>query len=689
MEIHILNEETVSRIAAGEVIERPVNVVKELVENSIDAGAGAITVEITDGGRTMIRVTDNGCGIERDQIPKAFLRHATSKIQDENDLTSLHTLGFRGEALASITSVARVEMITKTVTSISGIRITNQTMAGFDPEKQIPLEMEEIGAPDGTTVFVRDLFYNVPVRRKFLKQPQTEAGYITDLISQQALSHPDISFHYRVNRQERLHTSGNGDLKELIYRIYGREISSRIIPVNTTDESFCLEGFIGRPEISRSSRNAEIFFINGRMLKDNVLSRGLEAGFGTDLMQHRFPFAVLHLHIPGDILDVNVHPSKMEVRFADPKAIYDFMESSVHEALHQVELIPREHLMSVREEKAAAAEETRKQARETQLMEHTEPFEGMRRDMHTDRTGVRSVSPADPVPSSTASAASFAAQGEVRDSRSSYEAPLPFIDKRGSAGRIAENAENQPAETPSAEEDVVRQGKGTFEQMDLSGMFSGTDFSYSTEDRRGDEKIFTEKNVRNIKLIGQIFRTYWIVEYDDKMLMIDQHAAHEKVNFERLMARLDAKQGKPSASQMVSPACILVLTGREEALYEEYSSYFHRMGYEIDDLGQGSYAIRGVPTELYGSQPDELIHDILAELEGQKLSGTPHSILYKIATMACKASVKGNMRVNEREARELIRELLSLDNPYHCPHGRPTMIELSKYEIERKFGRIV
>ena len=392
MEIHLLSEETINRIAAGEVVERPVNVVKELVENAIDAGATAVTCEIRDGGKKMIRVTDNGCGIEMSQIGKAFERHATSKIRDDSDLTRLMTLGFRGEALSSIAAVSQVEMITKTRDSLTGIRATNQPLTGFSEDAPVQLDLEEIGAPDGTSVVVRNLFYNVPVRARFLKQPQTEAGYITDLIERQALSHPYVSFHYRADGREKLHTTGNGDLKELLYRIYGREIVGKVLPVDVTKGNYSLRGFIGKPEISRSTRNFEIFFVNGRMLKSAVLSKALEAGYRTDLMQHRFPFAVLHLTVPPAEADVNIHPNKMEVRFSESEAVYSFIEESVHGILHSAELIHSEIFETQAQERQRKRQEAEEAAKELQSEPHPEPFD-QRYDRYRGRHGDEYAAP--------------------------------------------------------------------------------------------------------------------------------------------------------------------------------------------------------------------------------------------------------------------------------------------------------
>ncbi|MFA6662951.1 MAG: DNA mismatch repair endonuclease MutL [Lachnospiraceae bacterium] len=626
--IHILDNETINKIAAGEVVERPANVVKELIENSIDSGASAITCEIKDGGIALIRVTDNGCGIPPDEISKAFRRHATSKIEDEGDLDKLSTLGFRGEALSSIASVAQVEMITKVRGSITGIRAVNN---GLNPNNTdvIPLETSEIGAPDGTTVIVRELFYNVPVRRKFLKMPQTEAGYITDLVEHLALSHPDISFHYRVNGAEKLHTSGNGDIKEIIYRIYGREISTTVLPVHRTDETgeLTMDGFIGRPEISRGSRSFELIFVNGRVIVNDVLSKALESGYRTDLMQHQFPFAILYLTMPANEVDVNVHPSKKEARFSDNKRIFDFIDNSVHETLHEKELIPKAHLDSDKERKNEDIRE-----RNSLLSDHEEPFEIKAPQVFSD------------------------------SDKTNYDADTDSDNDLFSDRRITRIIEDShiPAETKVSSD---------FEQLAM--------------------KILSPENASKYRILGQIFDTYWLIAFDDKLIMMDQHAAHEKVNYERLMKHYNERNERPAPSQQLLPAIVICFAGREESVFLQYQSIFEAMGYEFDDLGGSSYAIRAVPLELYGAGPEALLKDTIDEIMGEKLEGTPSDILSRIATESCKAAVKGNNSMRPEEAKALIDELMTLDNPYHCPHGRPTMIELSKQEIEKKFKRIV
>lgn len=737
MEIKLLTEETISRISAGEVIERPLNVVKELVENSIDAGSTAITVEIRDGGITMIRVTDNGCGIEKDQITRAFVRHATSKITDADDLSHLSSLGFRGEALASIAAVAQVEMITKVRSDISGTRAVNDHLASYSPDEPVSIDLEEIGAPDGTTVIVRNLFGKIPVRRKFLRQPQTEAGYITDLIEKQALSHPLISFHYRVNGQDKLHTTGNGNLRELIYRIYGRETAGAIIPVHAEDQEsgMVLDGFLGRPEVSRSSRSYETFFINGRMLRSKELSAGLEEGYRTDLMQHRFPFAVLHLTMPPEQVDVNVHPSKMEVRFTDRRAVFRFLETSVHEALRPVELIPKANLNTAREERARSKKEAQLKQQHLQNAPHYEAFEKGRTDRMPVKPSVSSVEknsdsdakiPSEHSQQKPVQQSVLYGSGQIPALPESTGESSDFIfEDRRSYGRPNDTSDKPKAKEEGADEPAVATDEPTVAtdepavaanepadgrdelpagQLTLENLFAASTAADFSQEGSRDEHLLTPQKAERFKYIGQVFGTYWIIEYEKRLLIIDQHAAHEKVNYERMMRRIErehpslseeagpqqtARQEVAVASQQLMPPIVLRLSGREETAYQQFQNVFAAMGYEIEEFGGGSYAIRAVPTELFGQTADSLLREILEEIMNERISGTPHVIISKVASMACKAAVKGNSRLSEKEARALIDELLSLENPYHCPHGRPTMIVMTQYEMDRKFKRIV
>ena len=813
MEIHILSQETIGRIAAGEVVERPVNVAKELIENAIDAGATAITVELRDGGVSLLRVTDNGCGIEPSQIHRAFLRHATSKIADEDDLSRLTTLGFRGEALASIAAVSQIEMITKVRGQLTGVRAANDfpvaaeaaaplfpptaaldgnggsaatasaaslSMTGNDTDG---ISVQEIGAPDGTTVIVRNLFYNVPVRKKFLKQPQTEAGYVTDLVERQALSHPEISFHYRVNGKEKLHTSGSGQLKELIYRIYGRETAGLLFPVSAQAGEYTISGLIGRPEISRSSRNFEVFFVNGRMLRSDVLSKAMEEGYGTDLMKHSFPFGVLHLQLPPQEIDVNVHPAKMEVRFAAPQAVYDFVKQAVHETLHGKELIPAATLLSDRELREQEKARVRQEERALQQA-HAEPFESAREKGRAADEGVREQSGTAGVGASKQSSAADENAGkqsgstgdgareqsgamnegegglrlaeevapylvaprtesrgaprdgevlQTGDASESENAPFFFEDRRPrqekrifSAGENGDAGEaesplsasfptdipaNSPASAPtnasssfpagsrinvpaSAPADIPAGGAFPAGVPVQAELFAAQTAFRETACGEGvpteaTPHVLSRESVREYEILGQIFETYWLVAFRDQLLMIDQHAAHEKVQYERLMRRFSENEQVPAPSQLLAPPRVVTLTGREEAAYLSYEDTFRRMGYEIEDFGDRSYALRAIPLDLYANTPEQLFRETLEEIMGEKLGGTPQAILSKIASMSCKAAVKGNTAMSRTEAEALIDELLRLENPYHCPHGRPTIVTLSKQEIEKKFKRIV
>lgn len=754
--IHLLSSDTINKIAAGEVVERPLNVVKELTENAIDAGASAITIDIKNGGIDMIRVTDNGCGIEADQVVNAFRRHATSKIEDAKDLESLTSLGFRGEALSSIAAISEVELITKTRDAIVGTRATNLSLSLADPQTAdvIPLEISEAGAPDGTSVIVRNLFYNVPVRRKFLKSAQTEGAYITDLVEKLALSHPDISFHYTMNRQEKLHTTGNGREKEVLFRIYGRQMADAVIPIGASDGDFTLTGFLGRPEHARSSRSQEIFFVNNRILRSEVLSKALEEGYGTDLMQHRFPFAILHLGVPADLEDVNVHPSKMEVRFSDPRLVYDFVKDAVDRTLHKVELIPRSGFETQEEEAKRQRQEESRRQEALKNAPHTEQFEQQRLkeegvSLPPLRTPVKKEDPnvlhedfrktptdfapfihevkktaqegAEPhteqaaeegkkAPASESTAfAPFAAPAFApsSDTPGKETQDFLFID------RTNDEKKDRTEETPAVkepEDGIAKEKKpsGTFEQASL---FPNKDEPVEkTEEEKnaealiadaarqaGDsayagslqEHLFTMENRKNVRIVGCVFKTYWILEIGDRMLLMDQHAAHEKVNFEHLMKRLVSKQGQQQDSQLLSPPLVVNLTGKEEAAYEQYRDVFARMGYEIENYGDNAYALRAVPLELYRNDPDTLLVEILDEILSEKMTGTPAAILYRIASMSCKAAVKGGQQISVSEAKVLVDELLSLDNPFHCPHGRPTMIEFSERDLEKKFKRIV
>ncbi len=653
--INELDKNTIDQIAAGEVVERPSSVVKELVENSIDCGATAITVEIKGGGIDMIRVTDNGSGIEKSQIRKAFKRHATSKLKSIDDLYTIHSLGFRGEALSSISSVAQVDLITKTEEELVGTRycINGGEEAAF----------EDIGAPKGTTLIVRNLFYNTPARKKFLKTAQTEASYIGDVMEHLALDNPTISFRFINNKDDKFSTSGNGDLKEIIYRIYGRDISVSLIPIKATEGSMTLEGYLGEPVLNRSNRNFEIFFVNGRYIKDKVMSKAIEEGYKEYLMMHKFPFAVLHLRMDPADVDVNVHPAKLEVRFGNQVKLHEFIRQSVESVLKNHEMIP-DALLSEKEDKIEKRKEAeakepdneiaREPVSEKEKEKAPEPFETLRFEEHK-------------ISSDTPIYAKGVKEKPVKieDSNKSAVWTRIFGDSDGS---IAEKNEH-PSPIIKSENAIVVEKKPV--QLDLF-----------------EEKVLTRENVKDYEILGQLFGTYWIIAYKDKMLLVDQHAAHEKVNYERMIKRF--KSGE-MLSQMVNPPVIVALTSAEEELFLNYRQYFEKLGFNIENFGGREYAMRAIPVDLFGCESEkDMFIQILDELSHEtNLDRTPDVINYKIASMACKASVKGNTKMSVLEMEALLDELLTLDNPYNCPHGRPTIISMTKYEIDKKFKRIV
>ena len=645
-EIRLLDSNTIDKIAAGEVVERPSSVVKELVENAMDAGADAITVEIRDGGCSFIRVTDNGDGIEKDQIRKAFFRHATSKISTAEDLYHIHSLGFRGEALSSIAAVSMVELITKTKDSLTGIH--------YRLDGGVEKEFSEIGAPEGTTMIARELFFNTPVRKKFLKTPATEGSYVSDLMEHMALSRPDVAFQFMVNGNVRFHTSGNGDLKEIIYRIYGREIAGQLLPFTAQMEGLSIDGFLGSPSVVRSNRNFEFFFVNGRYIRSPLLSKGLEAGYKAWLMQHKFPFALLHLTSDPENIDVNVHPSKMEVRFSDQPGLYAFLEEQVREAMHRREMIPDVKL----DEPAAGRKKEQPAPKEQKVKE-----EQTKRETQKETV----VPPMPPV---------------------APRKPVPAADEGRKAGPEKEGSPNpEPAAREKKEKPEAPQ---PFETARRSRLLQEEEAQYTVSEAKQmelfDGKLLSEEAAKSYQIIGQVFDTYWLVQYEDRLLIIDQHAAHEKVKYEALVKKL--REGQVD-SQNLAPPMILNLSAMEAHTLQEYGDYFARMGFEIEDFGGNAVAVRAVPCDLYGHYEKDFLQGSLDELEEEPPRGTPAIIAEKLASMACKSAVKGNMRISTKEMEALLDQLLSLENPYHCPHGRPTIITMSKYELEKKFKRIV
>ena len=662
--IQVLDQKTIDQIAAGEVIERPSSVVKELVENSIDAGATAVTVEIRDGGTSFIRVTDNGSGIDRDQVAVAFLRHSTSKIRVVEDLFHVASLGFRGEALSSIASIAMVELITKTRDADAGVRYVIEGGA----EKKL----EDMAAPDGTTFLVRSLFYNTPARRKFLKSPMTEAGYISDLMERLALSRPDISFQFINNGQTKLHTSGNHNLKDVIYHIYGREIAANLAEIDAEQGPVRITGFIGKPAVSRGNRGFENYFINGRYIKSNVIARGIEEGYRTFMMQHKYPFTALHFTIDGGLLDVNVHPTKMELRFSNQEQLYRFVRETVHQGLMGRELIPEVKLNEDEPVKKAEDKPQQPQAAPTPQERNLEYF------MEQMRTRVNAEF------EEKTAAKQEEARPVLKDDPifSNEELAMlePKIEKRQQEQPVVQAEEKTPVPECAVEPGILRED-GVYR---VTRIEKAPDTAYEQQDLF-DHRLLNPKTKSDIIIIGQLFETYWLVQFEDKFYMIDQHAAHEKVLYERTVKTLANKE---ITSQMVSPPLILTLNMQEAAKLAEYQDYFQELGFEIEPFGGKEYAVSAVPANLYGLAEKDLFMELLDDLEYVSGKNT-EMILDKIASMSCKAAVKGNQRLSTAEAKELIEELLTLDNPYNCPHGRPTIISMSKQEIEKKFKRIV
>ena len=653
--IQILDSATIDKIAAGEVVERPSSVVKELVENALDAGADAITVEIKEGGITFIRVTDNGSGIDSSQIRNAFMRHATSKIRSAEDLTHVVSLGFRGEALSSICAVAQVELITKTKDNLTGVR--------YVCEGAVEKECAEIGAPTGTTVLVKNLFFNTPVRRKFLKQPMTEGGYIIDLMEHMALSRPDTAFKLVVNGQVKFHTSGNGSLKEVIYRIYGKETASQLLPFEKETKGIKVEGFLGKPILNRSNRNFENYYINGRYIKSSLIAKALEDGYSNYLMQHKFPFTVLHFTIDTEMVDVNVHPTKMDVRFTGGNYLYDFVASSVAAALQQREMIPEALLSEEKEE-------------ETQKVKVPEPFEQQRtrqfQVMEEQRyEAVRS--PRQDIFIREAAEESLKAMADNTSSDDDFFVQIP--------ARVADSTPALRAEAPTEPA-----APGTAMPANAEQAAPAVKAEPPKQLDLFEEKMLTKENRPQYRILGQIFDTYWLIAFTDKLFIVDQHAAHEKVKYERLMKHYHEKD---IVTQTLNPPIVVTLSAKEEATYLSCKDVFAGLGFEIEDFSGREYALRGVPVDLYGQEEKTLFLSVLDEMSEGPLHKDLTVVEEKLATMACKSAVKGNHSFSFAEMEALIDELLTLDNPYNCPHGRPTIISMSKYEIEKKFKRIV
>lgn len=675
-QIQVLDQITIDKIAAGEVIERPASVVKELVENAIDAGATAVTVEIKDGGISFIRITDNGMGIEADQVPTAFLRHATSKIRKVEDLLDVASLGFRGEALSSIAAVCQVELITKTSDSLTGIRYV------IEGGKEVSLD--EIGAPNGTTFLVRNIFYNTPARKKFLKTAQTEAGYISDMMERIALSHPEVSFKFMSNNQTKMHTSGNYNLKDIIYNVYGRDIASNLLEVSSERETVQMKGFIGKPVISRGNRNYENYFVNGRYIRSSVISKAIEDAYATFMMKHKYPFTALHFIIDGDQLDINVHPTKMELRFADNEQMYRQVYDCVRDALTHREMIPKVTMDSPKEERQVQRQMEKEQAKAQEKVQVPEPFEVKRRETSLVK---ETVDYGKKETGDIAFNRLFAGTTEemVRSKAESRTAgqlkPIPSVTRPvANAAAAVEKVVNPVTVEECKEVNMVAAEEKPLTNVDVIEEKPAEQLNLF------EEKLLSKDSVKEHRIIGQLFDTYWLVEFRENLFIIDQHAAHEKVLYERTMKSLKTRE---YTSQILNPPIILSLSMSEEELLKKYMDNFTSVGFEIEPFGGKEYALRAVPDNLFGISKQELFLEMLDSLSGQSEQMQADIINERIASMSCKAAVKGNHKMSVSEIHALIDELLKLENPYNCPHGRPTIIAMSKADVERKFKRIV
>lgn len=734
--IAVLDKHTIDKIAAGEVVERPSSVVKELVENSIDAGATAVTVEITDGGKKLIRITDNGGGIEAAQVPTAFLSHATSKIEKVEDLENIASLGFRGEALSSIAAVSQVELITKTPSAISGVR--------YVIEGGVEQSLEEMGAPDGTTFLVRNLFYNTPARSKFLKSDSSEANYIGTMMEQLALSHPEISFKYIQNKQVKLHTSGNYNVKDVIYNVYGRDMAKALLEVSYENDFMKIEGYAGKPEVSRGNRSFENYYVNGRFVKNNIITKAIEDAYKGFVMQHKFPFVSLQIQMTGNDLDVNVHPRKLEVRFARGAEVYDAIYEAVHNALLHRELIPVVPVgKEERESKVAAVSrgavpEPFEKSRRTEL--HCEGAaekagrssagnnescysQAAEKTVLTGKTALtEKTAPTGKINSSGSLVNSSGCQASsVLREQAIYQAK-PFskeeealfagtlkeaaeADKRADekAEEKAEEKADKSADEKAAEDNISVERMNEADNQAETAVSVNYEIPDKSEPEQSDpgteypsvggkqlelfqEKLLAPESRSRHKLIGQLFDTYWLVEFENQFYIIDQHAAHEKVNYERFVKRFKEQSIE---SQYLNPPLVVTLNMDEQAKLKANEEYFRKYGFEIEPFGGREYCISAVPTNLYGFHEEELFLEMLDNLGGEGAKDAFDLFTARLATMACKSAVKGNHQMSALEADKLIDELLTLDNPYNCPHGRPTIIAMTKTEIEKKFKRIV
>lgn len=671
--IQVLDQKTIDKIAAGEVVERPASVVKELVENSIDSGATAITVEIKEGGISLIRVTDNGCGIPAEQVPIAFLRHATSKITSIEDLLTVRSLGFRGEALSSIAAVGQVELITKTGDAMTGLR--------YEIHGGIEQNVEEIGCPEGTTFIVRNLFYNTPARRKFLKTAMTEGNYVSELVEQIAMSHPDISFKFVNNGQNKLSTSGNGSLKDILYHIYGRDIAANLLPIEAERNGMKISGYVAKPYISRGNRSFEHYFVNGRYIKSPIITKAIEEAYKTFVMIHKFPFVAIYLTVDSKLLDVNVHPRKMEMRYSRGDELYKFIFEEIRYVLLQKELIPEVSQTAARKkaDSEPPAAPSVPEPFETNRRKQESVYSSEKKDNFQSFYGLQNETP----PTVHEKEAIYQATVTLEHASAPVVTAEHITSERITSG-IGASSKNPSEKNISVEQPSI-------ESLEQTSAETGTPEPEVQSNIRKDQislfesGFMTEEARPKHRLIGQLFKTYWLIEYENNLFIMDQHAAHEKVMYEKLMKQYEKRE---ILSQQIHPPLVISVNPVEQEALRKNMDFFEQMGFQIESFGGNEYMLRAVPLETYGLAAQDIFIDFVDSLteEGNHLN--IDLFIYKIATMACKAAVKGNMKLSFAEADALIDQLLQLDNPYNCPHGRPTIIAMTETELEKKFRRI-
>jgi len=660
--IKLLDKSTIDKIAAGEVIERPSSVIKELLENSIDAGATSITVEIKDGGLSFMRVTDNGSGIPKEEVKTAYMRHATSKIDSADDLNSISSLGFRGEALSTIAAVSQAEMITKTRDSLTGVK--------YVIHGGIEVEFIDVGVPDGTTIVVRNLFFNTPARKKFLKTPMTEGSYINDLVLRIALSHPEISFKLISNGQTKIDTSGNGNIKDVIYQLFGRDITSNLLKINYDDGNISISGYIGKPYISRGNRGLENYFINNRLIKSNIINRAIEEGYRTYVMQHKFPFTVLYIGLPAEHCDVNVHPTKMEFKYDNEKQLFEIITRAVKESLSEKELIPKAEY--------SAPKVTNNPYIPKKEPKPAEPFETKRNTIPGTNNKTDKYSP------------TYKILESLKQSENNNVALNILKDSDVIYTSSQESKKEQTIETHN--ETVKEQLTGIKKevppviQKEISNEKPKTIIKENVQMQLFDNKFLSEESKKKHRLIGQLFDTYWLIQYENNLYIMDQHAAHEKVKYEELLENLNNKE--VFSQQLMPPMVITVSYAERQAILDNYDLFF-KVGYDIEEFGGNEFKINAVPSNLFGMHGRTMFMEFVGSLINNSGYMSNDVFIKKLSTMACKSAIKGKMRISFQEADALINQLLKLENPYTCPHGRPTIISMSESELEKKFKRVL